>query len=156
MDVYLLLLDVAQTIRAPRLRTSPKKNWCRRHWWSPYYNKPNRDGHSLVQAVCNVGLPVVLYHVPGRTGQRLSADILEELCRVAGVIGLKEATGDVTPVLSCAIAWHTNVSLLSGDIHFATLIRTGFTALSVYSPIHALPKLSRATAATNGSQRPDL
>ena len=35
----------------------------------PYYNKPNAAGHRAhIEACCRVGLPVVLYHVPGRTG----------------------------------------------------------------------------------------
>ena len=95
----------------------------------PYYNKPNPSGHlAHVQAVCAVGLPVVLYHVPGRTGQRLSAELLETLCRVEGVVGLKEATGDVALGLDlCNRLADTNVSLLSGDDGtFATLVTHGF------------------------------
>ena len=62
----------------------------------PYYNKPNPAGlRGHVQACCAVGLPVVLYHVPGRTGQRLAAPLLAELCNTPGVVALKEATGDV-------------------------------------------------------------
>ena len=121
----------------------------------PYYNKPNRDGHlAHVQAVCDVGLPVVLYHVPGRTGQRLSADILEELCRVAGVIGLKEATGDVTLGLElCNRLADTDVSLLSGDdFTFATLMTHGFHGvISVLSNPCPAQTVAWATAATNGS-----
>ena len=95
----------------------------------PYYNKPNPSGHlAHVKAVCSVGLPVVLYHVPGRTGQRLSAELLETLCRVEGVIGLKEATGDVALGLDlCNRLADTTVSLLSGDdFTFATLMTHGF------------------------------
>ncbi len=95
----------------------------------PYYNKPNPAGHMAhVKAVCNVGLPVVLYHVPGRTGQRLSAKLLEELCRIKGVVGLKEATGDVALGLDlCNRLADTDVSLLSGDdFTFATLVTHGF------------------------------
>lgn len=98
----------------------------------PYYNKPNPSGHlAHVQAVCAVGLPVVLYHVPGRTGQRLSAELLETLCRVDGVVGLKEATGDVALGLDlCTRLADTNVSLLSGDdFTFATLVTHGFNGV---------------------------
>ncbi len=121
----------------------------------PYYNKPNRAGHlAHVQAVCEVGLPVVLYHVPGRTGQRLSADLLEELCRLPGVIGLKEATGDVTLGLElCNRLSDTNVALLSGDdFTFATLMTHGFhgviSVLSNPAPAHTV---AWATAASTGS-----
>ena len=55
----------------------------------PYYNKPNPAGHKAhLQAALDVGLPVVVYHVPGRTGQRLSLSLLTELCGMPGVIAL--------------------------------------------------------------------
>jgi len=95
----------------------------------PYYNKPNQAGLlAHVQAACSEGLPIVLYHVPGRTGQRLSADQLETLCTVKGVVGLKEATGDVAlgqELLNRLSG--TAVSLLSGDdFTFAALVAMGF------------------------------
>ena len=121
----------------------------------PYYNKPNRAGHiAHVQAVCEVGLPIVLYHVPGRTGQRLSADLLEELCRIPGVIGLKEATGDVTLGLElCNRLSNTNVALLSGDdFTFATLMTHGFHGvISVLSNPAPAETVAWATAASTGS-----
>lgn len=62
----------------------------------PYYNKPNPPGLlAHVQAAAAVGLPLVVYHVPGRTAQRLPATQLAELCAVPGVIAVKEATGDL-------------------------------------------------------------
>jgi len=80
----------------------------------PYYNKPNPHGHKAhVAAAARVGLPLVLYHVPGRTGQRLDGALLSELCAEEGVVALKEATGDVA--LSAALLDHTDVALLSGD-----------------------------------------
>lgn len=95
----------------------------------PYYNKPNPSGHKAhVKAVCAAGLPVVLYHVPGRTGQRLGAELLAELCLIPGVVGLKEATGDVALGLDlCNKLSNTSVSLLSGDdFTFAPLMTHGF------------------------------
>ncbi len=63
----------------------------------PYYNKPNLDGlRAHVRAACAPGLPIVLYHVPGRTAQRLNPTELAVLAEVEGIVAVKEATGDVT------------------------------------------------------------
>jgi 4-hydroxy-tetrahydrodipicolinate synthase len=95
----------------------------------PYYNKPNMAGLvAHVQAASSQGLPIVLYHVPGRTGQRLTGAQLETLCKINGVVGLKEATGDVAlgqELLNRLSG--TAVSLLSGDdFTFAALVAMGF------------------------------
>ena len=123
----------------------------------PYYNKPNHAGHiAHVRAVCDVGLPVVLYHVPGRTGQRLSADLLEELCKINGVVGLKEATGDVALGLElCNRLADTDVALLSGDdFTFATLMTHGFHGvISVLSNPAPAQTVAWANAASNGSSQ---
>ncbi len=80
----------------------------------PYYNKPNRTGHiAHVKAVAATGLPLVLYHVPGRTGQRLDADFVAELCNIEGVVAVKEATGDVA--FGTQVMLGTSVPVLSGD-----------------------------------------
>ena len=110
----------------------------------PYYNKPNPEGLiAHVQAACSVGLPIVLYHVPGRTGQRLSVQLLEKLCRIDGVVAIKEATGDVTlgQELLNALA-DTDVDILSGDdFTYAALTAMGFSGvISVLS--NPAPRLS--------------
>jgi 4-hydroxy-tetrahydrodipicolinate synthase len=80
----------------------------------PYYNKPTPDGlRAHVRAACDTGLPIVVYHVPGRTGQRLAADLLAELCELPGVIGCKEATGDVQ--YGQDLMLRTTTQVLSGD-----------------------------------------
>src|SRR5690606_4946266 len=62
----------------------------------PYYNKPNPQGlRRHVAEAAAVGLPLVLYHVPGRTGQTLPAALLAELSATPGVVAVKEATGDL-------------------------------------------------------------
>jgi 4-hydroxy-tetrahydrodipicolinate synthase len=80
----------------------------------PYYNKPNPAGHlAHMQAACDVGLPIVAYHVPGRTAQHLSAGLLAEICELQGVIALKEATGDLQ--LASELLETTSTTMLSGD-----------------------------------------
>ena len=63
----------------------------------PYYNKPTQEGmiRHFTAVVEQVGLPVILYNVPGRTVADLSNDSVLKLAQVPGIIGLKDATGDI-------------------------------------------------------------
>lgn len=80
----------------------------------PYYNKPGPAGLlAHVRAVADVGLPLVVYHVPGRTAQRLPPKQLAELCAVPGVVACKEATGDLVYVQD--LLEQVPVPVLSGD-----------------------------------------
>lgn len=84
----------------------------------PYYNKPTPEGlrahvRAAAEAGEAAGLPLIVYHVPGRTGQRVAPELLGELCSVPGVIGCKEATGDLTYAQD--LQQHTQAPLLSGD-----------------------------------------
>ena len=63
----------------------------------PYYNKPTQEGiyrhfRSIAEAV---DIPVVLYNVPGRTVADMSVDTMMRLAQVPGVVGVKEATGNI-------------------------------------------------------------
>jgi 4-hydroxy-tetrahydrodipicolinate synthase len=63
----------------------------------PYYNKPSQEGlyrhfRAIVEAV---DLPTVLYNVPGRTVADMSNDTVLRLAQVPGIIGIKDATGDI-------------------------------------------------------------
>ncbi|MBT3194581.1 MAG: 4-hydroxy-tetrahydrodipicolinate synthase [Verrucomicrobia bacterium] len=81
---------------------------------TPYYNKPNQEGlYRHFSAVADLGLPVMLYNVPGRTGREIA---IETICRLAShpsVVGVKEAGGcadRVSLVLS-----QCDIGILSGD-----------------------------------------
>ena len=63
---------------------------------SPYYNKPNRSG--LVKhytKLADLDIPVVIYNVPGRTGQNLEPDLIAELAQNPNIVGVKEASGNI-------------------------------------------------------------
>jgi 4-hydroxy-tetrahydrodipicolinate synthase len=63
---------------------------------SPYYNKPNRSG--LVKhftKLADLDIPVVVYNVPGRTGQNLEPDLIAELAQHPNIVGVKEASGNI-------------------------------------------------------------
>ena len=84
---------------------------------SPYYNKPNRRGMlSHYRAVAEgVGLPIVAYNVPGRTGQNLGTDWTLELAEIPGVEAVKEASGDLEQIAAILERRPDSLALLSGD-----------------------------------------
>jgi len=64
----------------------------------PYYNKPTQEGqyqHFKAIAEATGDLPIVLYNVPGRTVADMSVETALRLAQVPGVVGIKEATGNI-------------------------------------------------------------
>jgi 4-hydroxy-tetrahydrodipicolinate synthase len=63
----------------------------------PYYNKPTQEGQFLhFKAIAEaVDLPMVLYNVPGRTVADMAHDTVMRLAQVKGIVGIKEATGNI-------------------------------------------------------------
>ena len=63
----------------------------------PYYNKPTQEGQfQHFKAISEaVDLPVILYNVPGRTVADLAHDTIMRLAEVPGIVGIKEATGNI-------------------------------------------------------------
>ena len=64
---------------------------------APYYNKPSQEGmfRHFTTVAQEGGLPVILYHVPGRTVADISNDTVLRLAANPNIIGIKDATGDV-------------------------------------------------------------
>ena len=83
----------------------------------PYYNKPSQEGiYRHFRAVAEaVDLPMVLYNVPGRTVADLQNDTVLRLTQVPGVIGLKDATGDIARAAWLIKRAPKEFSLYSGD-----------------------------------------
>ena len=63
----------------------------------PYYNRPTQEGQYLhFKAIAEaVALPMVLYNVPGRTVADMSVETTMRLARVDGIVGIKEASGNI-------------------------------------------------------------
>ena len=64
---------------------------------APYYNKPTQEGmYQHFQAIADeAGLPVILYNVPSRTVADIANETVLRLARLPGIVGLKDATGDM-------------------------------------------------------------
>jgi len=84
---------------------------------TPYYNKPNPSGLiAHYQAVASLGAPIVLYHIPGRTGLKLPEDVLAELLqKVPQIIGIKESDYDMVHVTNTAVRHAGRIDYLCGN-----------------------------------------
>ena len=84
---------------------------------TPYYNKPTPEGlFQHYRAIADaVDLPIVIYNVPGRTGCNVDPATLVRLATVPNIVGVKEASGNVTQMCEiCATVPHDFI-VLSGD-----------------------------------------
>lgn len=83
----------------------------------PYYNKPTQEGmyqHFKAIAECT-DLPQILYNVPGRTGSDMKPETVGRLAKIKNIVGIKEATGDVSRVKAIKELAGEDFIFLSGD-----------------------------------------
>ena len=84
----------------------------------PYYNKPTQEGqyqHFKAIAEATGELPIVLYNVPGRTVADMAHDTVLRLAEVPGIVGIKEATGNIERAQWLIREKPAGFSVYSGD-----------------------------------------
>jgi 4-hydroxy-tetrahydrodipicolinate synthase len=84
---------------------------------TPYYNKPTQEGlfqhyRAIAEAV---SLPIILYSVPGRTGVNIEPATVKRLAQIENIIGIKEASGNVSQMAGILNAVPEDFIVLSGD-----------------------------------------
>jgi 4-hydroxy-tetrahydrodipicolinate synthase len=84
---------------------------------TPYYNKPTQEGlYQHFKAVQDhSGLPIIIYNIPGRSVVDMSVETMAELAKLPRIIGVKDATGDLSRPVLIRLATGSGFSLLSGD-----------------------------------------
>jgi 4-hydroxy-tetrahydrodipicolinate synthase len=84
---------------------------------TPYYNKPPQEGlYRHFKAVAEaVDIPQILYNVPGRTAVDMLPSTVERLAEVPGIVGIKEAKGDLDRVRELVALGLPDFALYSGD-----------------------------------------
>lgn len=84
---------------------------------TPYYNKPTQEGlFRHYQAIAEaVDLPIVVYNVPGRTGCNVEPATLRRLASIPGIVGVKEASGNMFQIVEICRAVPEDFIVLSGD-----------------------------------------
>jgi 4-hydroxy-tetrahydrodipicolinate synthase len=83
----------------------------------PYYNKPTQEGMVLHfrKVAESVDLPVILYNVPGRTVADMTVETMLRLAEVPGVIGVKEASGNIDRAAQLIKGAPASFKIYSGD-----------------------------------------
>lgn len=84
---------------------------------SPMYNKPPQRGLiGHFRAIADaVDLPIIVYNVPGRTGSNIEARTTLELAKIRGIVGIKEASGNLGQIADILRDRPSGFSVLSGD-----------------------------------------
>jgi 4-hydroxy-tetrahydrodipicolinate synthase len=84
---------------------------------TPYYNKPTQEGLYLhyKKVAETVDIPQILYNVPGRTACDLLPETIIRLSKIPNIVGVKEATGDITRVSQIKAGVTEDFDLYTGD-----------------------------------------
>ena len=101
----------------------------------PYYNKPTQEGlyRHFRKIAETVDLPVILYNVPGRTVADLANDTTVRLSEIPGIVGLKDATGDLARASDLLKRLPPRFAVYSGndDTALALMLLGGHGVISV-------------------------
>lgn len=84
----------------------------------PYYNKPPQEGlyqHFKAIAQASPDLPLMLYNVPGRTGQNLQPETVSRLAEIPNIVAIKEASGNVDQASQIRRSTPSEFTIYAGD-----------------------------------------
>ena len=106
---------------------------------TPYYNKCTNLGlYEHYKAIADgVKLPIIVYNVPGRTGVNISPQMALMLSKIPEVVGIKEASGNISQIVELASALEGKMALYSGDdaLNYAFMCLGAQGAISVTANI---------------------
>jgi 4-hydroxy-tetrahydrodipicolinate synthase len=84
---------------------------------APYYNKPTQEGlyqhYGAIAAA--VALPIIVYNIPGRTGVNIEPATIARLAHIENIVGVKEASGNISQMAAVIASVPKSFSVLSGD-----------------------------------------
>jgi 4-hydroxy-tetrahydrodipicolinate synthase len=94
---------------------------------APYYNKPTQEGlYQHFKAINdNCDIPLIVYNIPGRSVVNITDETLAKLSKLKNIVGIKDATGDLSRVASLKLLVDKDFSIISGEDSTAV----GFNAM---------------------------
>lgn len=127
---------------------------------TPYYNKPTQEGlylhHKLIAET--VPIPQILYNVPGRTACDMLPETVARLSKVSNIIGIKEATGDLSRLTQIRDLCGENFDIFSGDDATGTefMLQGGNGVISVTNNVAPKAMAEMCAAALAGNREKAL
>ena len=107
---------------------------------TPYYNKTTQNGliAHFTEIAKSVSLPIILYNVPSRTGLNIEPETCLELSKIPNIVGIKEASGNISQIAKIANLCQDNLAIYSGndDQIVPILSLGGLGVISVLSNIY--------------------
>ena len=104
---------------------------------TPYYNKPTQDGiYQHFRAIADASeKPILLYNIAGRTGTNIETSTLRRLAEIPNLIGVKEASGNISQIAEVSATMPEDFLVFSGDdsITLAVIGLGGVGIISVVS-----------------------
>ena len=84
---------------------------------SPYYNRPTQEGiyQHYKKVASEVGIPIIVYNIPGRTGSKIEPETLARLAEIKNIAGVKEATGSVDQAIDVIRLCGDRLAVYSGE-----------------------------------------
>ena len=84
---------------------------------SPYYNRPTQEGiyQHYKKVASEVGIPIIIYNIPGRTGSKIEPETLARLAEIKNIAGVKEATGSVDQAIDVIRLCGDRLAVYSGE-----------------------------------------
>jgi 4-hydroxy-tetrahydrodipicolinate synthase len=84
---------------------------------SPYYNRPTQEGiyQHYKKVASEVGIPIIVYNIPGRTGSKIEPETLARLAEIKNIAGVKEATGSVDQAIDVMRLCGDKLAVYSGE-----------------------------------------
>lgn len=84
---------------------------------SPYYNRPTQEGiyQHYRKVASEVGIPIIVYNIPGRTGSKIEPETLARLAEIKNIAGVKEATGSVDQAIDVLRLCGDRLAVYSGE-----------------------------------------
>ena len=84
---------------------------------TPYYNKTSQSGiiEHYNYIADRVNTPIILYHIPGRTGMTMKPETIYEISKHKNIVGIKEASGNISSIGQTAALCSDDFSLYSGN-----------------------------------------
>ncbi|MGA8035414.1 MAG: 4-hydroxy-tetrahydrodipicolinate synthase [Candidatus Acidiferrales bacterium] len=103
---------------------------------TPYYNKPSQEGlyQHFKTIAASISIPILLYNVPGRTGVNLEPATVARLAQIDNIVGIKEASGNISQMSAVLQSVADRFSVLSGD-DAITLPLAGLGGVGVISVV---------------------